>query len=275
MRFSKWQGTGNDFVLIDCRQEHIGENYAELSKKICDRHFGMGADGLLLVFDGDNDADFTMRIFNADGSEAQMCGNGIRCFARHIFQTTGAQEFSISTKAGIMRPRIITGGNLVEVDMGEPILTAKDIPAIGFDGERIIDEPLTIDGKNFRVTAVSMGNPHCVTFVKNAEGFDLEHYGKLFENHERFPERVNAEFAEVISRQRIRMRVWERGSGITLACGTGSCATLTAGVLTERTDSKAEIILDGGLLTVEWRDNNRLYMTGEAHLVYVGETTEF
>ena len=272
MRFTKWQGCGNDFVLVDCRKENVAD-FAATAKTFCDRHYGIGADGVLYVLPGEN-ADFTMRIFNADGTEAQMCGNGIRCFAKYLydFGFADGKEFSVATKAGVMRPKIITGENgaeLVEVDMGEPILEGEKIP-VKAQG-KVIEYPLEVDGKNFNVTCVSMGNPHCVVFCDDIKTCGIEHLGTLFEHHEFFPERVNTEFAQIIDKTHVRMRVWERGAAITLACGTGSCATLAAGALTGRTEKKAVIILDGGQLTVEWKDNNRLYMTGDAELVFEGE----
>ena len=271
MHFQKWQGCGNDFVLIDCMKEKIAD-YAGTAKGICNRHFGIGADGLIAVLPGQGGADFTMRIFNIDGSEAQMCGNGIRCFARYLYDNgyTGGKEFSVYTGAGIMRPKIIDEGKQVEVDMGEPILEGDKIPVSGFADGRVIEEPITVANKDFAMTCVSMGNPHCVVFVESAENCGIETLGTLFEHHERFPERINTEFAEVLARDLVRMRVWERGAAITMACGTGSCATLVAGVLTGRLERKATILLDGGQLLVEWREDNHVYMTGQAEFVFEG-----
>lgn len=271
--FSKWQGTGNDFVLIDCFKEPQ-QDYIGAAKALCDRHYGIGGDGILLVLPSDK-ADFRMRIINADGSEAEMCGNGIRCFARYVYDAglTSKEEFTVETGAGILVPKMIKEDGavkLVQVDMGEPILEGDNIPVAGFGMNRVVSEDIAVKGKDFKMTCVSMGNPHCVVFVDDAEAFPIYEYGPFFEKHESFPRKTNTEFVQVKDRTHLRMRVWERGAAVTLACGTGSCATLTAAVLNGLADRKAEIQLDGGKLIVEWAENNHLYMTGPAEQVFTG-----
>lgn len=275
--FTKWQGCGNDFVLFDCRQEAPAD-YAKLAQQVCDRHYGVGADGILVVLPSDC-ADFRMRIFNTDGSEAEMCGNGIRCFARYIydFGLTDKTCFTVETGAGVLVPEIILENGQVtgvKVDMGEPHLLGEEIPVTGFDGQRVIDKPLTVDGKTYRMTAVSMGNPHCVIFVDDAENFPIYELGRQFESHALFPKKTNTEFVEVKDRRHVRMRVWERGAAVTLACGTGSCATVVAGILNDKLDREAEVQLDGGRLIVKWAENNHVFMTGPAELVFSGKLTD-
>lgn len=275
MEFTKWQGCGNDFVLIDCRERELAD-YGAFAKKVSDRHFGIGADGVLVVLDS-NRADYRMRIFNTDGSEAEMCGNGIRCFARYLRDhgVTDRDKFTVETGAGILVPRLqIEAGKVtgVRVDMGEPVLEGEKIPVTGFGMNRVIEEDIEVKGKNYKMTCVSMGNPHCVIFVEDAEAFPIYELGASFESHPAFPRKTNTEFVEVRDRQHVRMRVWERGAAVTLACGTGSCATGVAGVLTGRTDRKVEVELDGGKLTVEWDEaTNHVFMTGPAELVFTGE----
>lgn len=275
--FTKWQGCGNDFVLFDCRQD-VPADYAKLAQQVCDRHYGVGADGILVVLPSDC-ADFRMRIFNTDGSEAEMCGNGIRCFARYIydFGLTDKTCFTVETGAGVLVPEIILENGQVtgvKVDMGEPHLLGEEIPVTGFDGQRVIDEPLTVDGKTYRMTAVSMGNPHCVIFIDDAENFPIYELGRQFESHALFPKKTNTEFVEVKDRRHVRMRVWERGAAVTLACGTGSCATVVAGILNDKLDREAEVQLDGGRLIVKWAENNHVFMTGPAELVFSGKLTD-
>ncbi|MCR5558869.1 MAG: diaminopimelate epimerase [Schwartzia sp.] len=274
IEFTKWQGCGNDFVLVDDRSESI-KNPAELSIKMCDRHFGIGADGLILIRPSDK-ADTRMRIYNTDGSEAEMCGNGIRCFARWVYELglVPGEEFTVETGAGILVPRIIKeNGKItgVRVDMGEPILEAEKIPTVGFGPGRVVSKPLTVLGESYKVTCVSMGNPHCVVLWDDLSTLDIEKLGPAFESHEAFPNRVNTEFVSVRDRSHVRMRVWERGAAVTMACGTGACATLTACVLNDRTDRQAEVELDGGKLFIEWNEkDNHIYMTGPAEEVYKG-----
>ena len=271
--FTNWQGTGNDFVMIDCLKEPEAD-YVSAAVELCDRHYGIGADGILLVLPSDK-ADIRMQIINADGSEAEMCGNGIRCFASYVYEKgyVKFEEFTVETGAGILVPKIMEKHGaeaMVKVDMGEPILEGEKIPVAGYGMNRIVAEPITVKDKEFKMTCVSMGNPHCVIFVDDAENFPIHEYGPLVERHEKFPKRVNAEFIQVIDRKHLRMRVWERGAAVTLACGTGACATTTAAILNDFTDRNIEIQLDGGKLNIEWADNNHLYMTGPAVQVFAG-----
>ena len=280
--FTKWQGCGNDFVLIEDMDERVADA-SKLAARICDRHFGIGADGLILLLPSDS-ADLKMRIFNADGSEAEMCGNGIRCFSRLAYErgivTRG--EFSVETGAGILRPRIVKERDAIVgvcVDMGEPRLLSREIPAVDFVGigenDRVVGAQMKVDGAGFRVTCVSMGNPHCVVFIAengydDIMSFPIERFGPLFERDAHFPRKTNTEFVKVIDRSHLRMRVWERGAAVTLACGTGACATLVAASLNDLADKKADIGLDGGTLHVEWKGDNHVYMTGPAEKVFEG-----
>lgn len=275
--FTKCQGTGNDFVLIDCLDKPE-DRYAAAAKEICDRHYGIGADGILLVLPSDK-ADIRMRIINADGSEAEMCGNGIRCFARYVYEAgyVSSDEFTVETGAGILVPKIIKEDGehgkiaMIQVDMGEPILEGDKIPVAGYGMNRVINEEIIVQGQSFKMTCVSMGNPHCVVFVEDAEKFPIHELGRFFETHEKFPRKTNTEFVQVLDRRHLRMRVWERGAAVTLACGTGSCATLTAAVLNNLADRRAEVRLDGGNLVIEWNEqDNHLYMTGPALQVFKG-----
>ena len=263
-KFEKWQGCGNDFIIINSVQT---EKIAAEEKiiKLCDRHFGVGADGVIYVLPSEV-ADVRMRIFNADGSEAEMCGNGIRCFTKFLLgENSGSLD--VETGAGILT--VQNEKNFVTVDMGEPILDAAKIPVIS-KKEKVIAEPLEIDGETFKITCVSMGNPHCVIFVDDLSKINLEQLGKKFEHNKIFPRRTNTEFVEVLSRTELRMRVWERGSGITLACGTGTCATVIAANLNGLTEKSATVHLDGGDLQIEWDKDNRVYMTGAAEKVFDG-----
>ena len=278
-KFTKWQGCGNDFVLFDCLQDDI-EDYASVARKVCDRHYGVGADGILVVLPSAQ-ADFRMRIFNTDGSEAEMCGNGIRCFARYLydFGLTKETRFTVETGAGILVPEIVLEGGKVKgikVDMGEPHLLGEEIPVVGFDGSKVIDKSMSVDGQEYHFTAVSMGNPHCVIFVDDAENFPIYELGHKFEEHALFPKKTNTEFVEVKDRQHVRMRVWERGAAVTLACGTGSCATVVAGILNGKLDRAVatEVELDGGKLSIHWANDNHVFMTGPAELVFSGELAD-
>mgnify|MGYP002624365296 CR=1 FL=1 len=271
MEFEKWQGCGNDFVLID-RTGDASIDDLDV-KLICDRHFGVGSDGLI-VARLSKVADARMQMFNPDGSEAEMCGNGIRCFAKFLIERglVDKKTIPIETGAGVLTVEI--AGDDVIVDMGAPILEGDRIPVLGFDGRRIIDESIEIDGREFKMTCVSMGNPHCVVFVDKISGVDIKTIGPKFETNEKFPRRINTEFVEVIDRSTLRMRVWERGAGITLACGTGACATAVAGVLSGRSDRRAKIILDGGALELEWRESDgHVMMKGAARKVFAGRLT--
>lgn len=272
--FTKWQGCGNDFILIDDRMEGIA-NHRDLAVRLCDRHYGIGADGLILVLPSGK-ADFRMRIFNADGSEAEMCGNGIRCFARLVYDRgfTNKTVFTVETEAGVLRPALILAAGKVQavrVDMGAPVLEAAEIPVTGFGRERVINRPITVLGQTYDVTCVSMGNPHCVVFVEDLEALDIDRIGPAFETHAWFPRRVNTEFVAIQDHTHLRMRVWERGAAVTLACGTGACATMVAAVLNQKAERQAEIELDGGVLHVEWAEDDHVYMTGPAELVFTGE----
>lgn len=273
MKFAKIHGLGNDFVIVN-HQELPHDDYKTLAIRVCDRHFGIGADGLILVFPSET-ADFKMRIFNIDGSEAEMCGNGIRCFAKYLYEheLTHENKITIETLAGIIIPHLIINNGKVDqvrVDMGEPRLKRSEIPAIGNE-ERVVDEPLEVKEQIYRITGVSMGNPHCITFVDHVDDIVLDTIGPMIETHSFFPQKTNVEFIEVVDRDEIKMRVWERGSGITLACGTGACASVVACILNEKTERKVKVHLPGGDLLIEWAENNHVYMTGPATEVFVGE----
>jgi diaminopimelate epimerase len=266
LEFTKMHGAGNDFVFIDCLKQNV-RNLGALAKRLCDRRFGIGADQLLTI-QPSKVADFKMEIYNADGSQVEMCGNGIRCFAKYVYDhaLTTKRALEVETLGGIIRPRIV--GELVEVDMGEPILEGRKIP-VDADGE-IKNRPLVVAGNTYDVTCVSMGNPHCVLFLDDIDALDLEKIGPAFEHHTFFPKRVNTEFIEILSPSEIKMRVWERGAGETWACGTGASAAAVAGAVTGRTERSITVHLKGGDLLIEWRDNNRVYMTGAAEEVFHG-----
>lgn len=274
MNFTKMQGLGNDYIYVDCTK-NILDNPSEVAKKVSDRHFGIGSDGLVLILPSDK-ADFRMRMFNSDGSEAEMCGNAIRCVGKYVFDNklTDKTNITIETLAGIkvLELRIQEGKvTLVRVDMGEPILTSKEIPVEG-NKESFIAEPIEIDGQIYKVTAVSMGNPHAISYVEDVENFPLYQVGPQMETHKLFPRKVNAEFVQVIDKSTLKMRVWERGAGETLACGTGACATLVASVLNGVSERVATIKLLGGDLFIEWSEkDNHVYMTGPAEKVFDGE----
>lgn len=276
--FTKYHGLGNDFILVDNRASEEPCLTPEQAITLCDRHFGIGADGVIFALPGQDNTDYTMRIFNSDGSEPEMCGNGIRCLARFIAELEGTTEprsYQIHTLAGVITPKLETNG-LVTVDMGEPRLLAAEIPTtLGQPDQKVINYPLEIAGKTWEVTCVSMGNPHCITFVDDVAALSLEAIGSQFETHPAFPKRTNTEFIQVLRRDYLKMRVWERGAGITLACGTGACASLVAAVLTERSDRRATVELPGGPLQIEWSlMDNRLYMTGPAEKVFNGQLAD-
>jgi len=272
--FSKYQGLGNDFILIDNRDKTTPILTPGQASLLCDRHFGIGADGVIFLLPGVGDTDYTMRIFNSDGSEPEMCGNGIRCLAQFVADLenrTNSISYRINTLAGIITTNLEKQG-LITVDMGRPVLDAEQIPVIGYGNEKVINQPLIVQDKTWTVTCISMGNPHCVTFVKNVDEIPLESIGPLFEHHSAFPKRINAEFIEIIRADQIKMRVWERGAGITLACGTGACASVVAGVLTERINRRSKVDLPGGQLEIYWsEDDQKVYMTGPCQKVFVGE----
>jgi diaminopimelate epimerase len=277
--FSKYQGLGNDFILIDNRRSDIPFIEPDEAISWCDRHFGIGADGVIFVLPGQNGCDYTMRIFNSDGSEPEMCGNGIRCMAKFIAELEGKIDtevtYKIHTLAGTMVPQVLSDGQ-VQVDMGEPRLTAAEIPtSLEMVDDKVVDRSIEVDGKTWSVTCVSMGNPHCMTFVEDVKAIPLETIGPKFEHHSVFPQRTNTEFVQVIRPDYLRMRVWERGAGITLACGTGACATVVAGVLTGKSDRACTVELPGGCLHIDWSlADNRIYMTGPAELVFTGEVPQ-
>jgi len=268
-------GAGNDFVVVDGAKEPIPEEHlASVARHACDRHFGIGADGLILVLPS-RAANFRMRVINADGSEAGMCGNGIRVFAKYAYDRKLHTDpvMTVETPSGIKTLKLDTTGGKVHtarVDMGEPGLMRSEIPMRG-DNTRVVGEPLKVAGKKIEITCVSIGNPHCVTFVDNVAGYPVEKMGPEIENHPSFPQRTNVEFVEVVSPREIKMRVWERGVGETLACGSGSCASVVAGFLNERTTRKVTVHLRGGDLLIEWMGDNRVHMTGPAEEVFEGE----
>ena len=268
-------GIGNDYVFVDCFKELI-KDPTEVSKQISDRHFGIGSDGLILIMPSEK-ADARMRIFNADGSEAQMCGNGVRCVAKYIYDhgIIRGKTANIETLAGIKRLELkIDNGKAssVKVNMGKPILEKCKIPVRG-DGADVVNENLKIDSKEFKMTCVSMGNPHCIIFDEDIENIPLTKYGPLIENDNLFPERINVHFVQIIEKDRVRIKTWERGSGITLACGTGASAVCVAGVLNKKTHSKVLAYLPGGDLELEWAEDGNVYMTGPATEVFTGEIT--
>ena len=278
IEFTKMEGLGNDFVFIDDRAGKIGayRPYPELAQTLCSRHFGIGADGIILILDS-KDHDSKFRIYNSDGSEAEMCGNGMRCFARLLYEKKmiSKKKFRVDTKAGTVIPEIIPDEDgkvrAVKVDMGEPILLCRDIP-FECPNEKALDELLTAGGREYRVTAVSMGNPHAVIFVDTYDGLDLEKEGRAIETHARFPQKTNVEFIQVLSRTELNLKVWERGAGVTLACGTGACAVLVAAHLTGRTEDRALIHLPGGDLEIHWdKATGHVFKTGPANLVFEGQ----
>lgn len=278
MKFTKMHGAGNDYIYINCFEETV-KNPEKLAIKVSDRHFGIGSDGLILISPSDK-ADFKMNIYNADGSEGMMCGNGIRCVSKYVYDNgmTDKDEISVETRSGIKLIKMnVENGKVVSarVNMGEPILEAEKIPT-KFDGENVIRQKLTIDEKEYEVTCVSMGNPHCIVYVDDVKDIDLEKIGPKFENNEMFPERINTEFVHVVSDTELDMRVWERGSGETLACGTGSCAVTVASVLCGycKRNTEIKINLLGGTLTDIWTDSGDVYMTGPAATVCTGEIEE-
>lgn len=274
IKFTKMHGLGNDYVYIDAINQNI-ENESEMAKFVSDRHFGIGSDGLILICKSDI-ADFKMRMFNSNGSEAEMCGNGIRCVGKFVYDKgfTNKTEVRIETLAGIKTLILnIKDGKVdtVRVDMGEPILNPEEIPVISNENP-VKNLVLTADKKEFRFTCVSMGNPHAITIVNNIEKFEVEKYGKILEIDKAFPKKSNIEFIEIIDRKNIKMRVWERGTGETLACGTGACATAVACIINELTERKVKIELLGGNLEIEWNNkDNHMYMTGPATTVFEGE----
>ena len=271
--FVKYEGLGNDFVLLDNRASAQPLVTLEEATRICDRHFGVGADGVIFLLPSPV-ADFGMRIFNNDGSEAEMCGNGIRCLA-HFARSLGIEaahgSYRVETPAGVLPIELLEDGQ-VRVDMGPPYLSAAEIPTtLALGSEKVVAVPITVDGVSFEVTCVNMGNPHAVVFVPDSGAVALERFGPRFEHHENFPARINTHFVQVLSRTHLRMRVWERGAGPTLACGTGACAVLVAAVLNGLSEPEATVELPGGPLAIRWdAQTNRLLMTGPARRVFAG-----
>lgn len=274
MKFTKMHGIGNDYVYVNCFTEKV-ENPSEVSKIISDRHFGIGSDGLILIKPCDT-ADFEMEMYNADGSLGAMCGNGIRCVAKYVYDRglTDKTRISVLTGSGIKYLDLtVEDGKVttVKVDMGAPILEAERIP-VAADNSPVVDEPIEAGGQEYRMTCVSMGNPHCVVRVDDVDGLELDKIGPRFEHHPRFPQLVNTEFVRVLDRQTVQMRVWERGSGETWACGTGACAVTVACILNGWTEDEVLVRLRGGDLRIRWdRQKNTVFMTGPATTVFDGE----
>lgn len=274
MKFTKMQGCGNDYVYVNCLKEKV-ENPPEVAIIVSDRHFGIGSDGLILIKPSDQ-ADFLMDMYNADGSKSNMCGNGIRCVAKYVYDygLTDKQQISIETGAGIKYLDLkVEDSKVIEVtvNMGSPITKAKMIPVVS-EKDEVIAMPVTIGDRAYEMTCVSMGNPHSVVFVEDTKTVDIEKVGPLFEHHSMFPERTNTEFIHVIDRNTIDMRVWERGSGETLACGTGACASAYACILNGFTEDSVMVRLLGGELKIRYdREKNTIFMTGPAVTVFDGE----
>ena len=274
MKFTKMHGIGNDYVYVNCFKETV-EHPSEAAIKVSDRHFGIGSDGLILIKPSEV-ADGKMEMYNADGSQGAMCGNGIRCVAKYMYDygITDKTSISVETKSGIKYLDLtIKDGKVdtVKVNMGTPILKAADIP-VRSEKEQVIDEPVMVDGKEWKITCVSMGNPHAITYIDDVKNLEIEKIGPKFENHEIFPDRVNTEFVHVIDRNTVEMRVWERGSGETLACGTGACAVAVSSILNGLTEEEVTVKLLGGDLKIFWdRTENKVYMTGSATTVFDGE----
>ena len=271
INFTKMHGLGNDFIIVEDIDLPDGVNYNELAIRLCDRHFGIGADGLIIVNPdtGIKGTDTVWRILNSDGTEPEMCGNGIRCFAKYVHDNclVDKRSFSVTTLAGVIKPTIEING-MVTVDMGQPILKPADIP-VKLDGEFVIKRPLKVLDKQFNINCVSMGNPHCVIFTD--EVIDVAKYGPVIETHNIFPEKTNVEFVKVLTKKHIKVDVWERGCGITLACGTGACACVTAGVYNDLIETKATVSLPGGDLVINFdKESNHIFMTGPAEYSFKG-----
>lgn len=282
MKFTKMQGCGNDYVYVDGFKEQIAtEDKPELVRKLSDRHFGIGGDGVIFINPGKT-ADFEMEMYNSDGTRSEMCGNGIRCVAKFVYDKKMTDKTSLSIEScgkikyidlTIEKKRDSERGevSLVKVNMGAPILKAEQVPVLS-ENEQVIDEKIEVAGREYRMTCVSMGNPHAIVFMDQVADLEIEKIGPLFENHVRFPNRTNTEFIRIIDRHTVEMRVWERGTGETLACGTGACATVVACVLNGLTDHEVTVKLLGGELLIRWdREENLVYMTGPARIVFEGE----
>ncbi len=274
MKFTKMHGIGNDYVYMDCTKERL-ENPGEIARLVSDRHKGIGSDGLILIQSSD-EADFEMAMYNADGSYGKMCGNGIRCVAKYVYDNglTDKTEISVISGGAVKYLKLtVENGKVkkVRVNMGEPILKPSEIPVVG-DGDKLVAVPIVVDNQVYEMTCVSMGNPHAVVFLDDVENLKIEEIGPRFEQHERFPDRVNTEFVERIDRKNLKMRVWERGSGETMACGTGACATAVAAILNGYVERDVTVHLLGGDLEIRWDEtDNCVYMTGPAATVFTGE----
>ena len=274
MNFTKMEGCGNDYVYVNGFEEKI-DNPNEVAIAVSDRHFGIGSDGLIIINPSEV-ADFKMCMYNADGSEGKMCGNGIRCVAKYVydFKLTDKDVITVETLSGIKTLKLnVENGKVktVRVNMGAPILECDKVP-VKYDDEKMINKPVKVDGKTFNITCVSMGNPHAVTFINDTDNLEIEKIGPKFENNEIFPDKVNTEFIQIIDKKTVKMRVWERGSGETFACGTGACASVVASVLNRLTENKVTVKLLGGELEIEYnQDENTVYMTGPARVVFTGE----
>jgi diaminopimelate epimerase len=276
MRFTKMQGCGNDYVYVDGAKEQIAlEDKPELVRRLSDRHFGIGSDGVIFINPA-SEADFEMEMYNMDGSRSEMCGNGIRCVAKFVYDKGLTDKTSLSiVSCGKIKYIDLTVEDgkvsLVKVNMGAPILEAAQVPVVS-ENEQVIDEAIEVEGKEYKMTCVSMGNPHAIVFMDNVADLQIEKIGPFFENHDRFPNRTNTEFIKIIDDHTVEMRVWERGSGETLACGTGACATVVACVLNGLTGDEVTVKLLGGDLHIKWdREENLVYMTGPAEIVFEGE----
>lgn len=276
MEFTKLHGLGNDYIYINAITQDLAKyDLPLLSQALSDRHFGIGGDGIILVLPA-KQGDFRMRIFNSDGSEAEMCGNGVRAFAKYVYEhgLSRRKELEIETDAGLIKPVLtVKGGKVisVRVNMGRPRLERAQIPMLGEPQDRpVLEEPLQVNGQRFSVTCVSMGNPHCVIYVDDVESFPLSEVGPRIEHHPSFPRRTNVEFVTVLDREHLQMRVWERGAGETLACGTGACAVCVASVLTGRSDRSVSVTLLGGDLHIEWADTDEVFLTGTATEAFSG-----
>jgi diaminopimelate epimerase len=274
MKFTKMHGIGNDYVYVDCTKEPL-ENPEEVARLVSDRHKGIGSDGLILIKPSD-EADFEMAMYNADGSYGKMCGNGIRCVAKYVYDNglTDKTELRVISGGAVKYLKLtVENGKVsqVRVNMGEPVLRPELVPVLG-EGDCLVSEPILVDGETYKMTCVSMGNPHAVVFMEDVKNLKIEALGPKFEHHERFPDRVNTEFVRVMDRNNLEMRVWERGSGETMACGTGACATAVAAILNSYTDREVNVHLLGGDLRIFWsEEDNCVYMTGPAATVFRGE----
>ena len=275
--FTKMQGAGNDYIYVNCLKTTL-QDINTVAKTVSDRHFGIGSDGLVLICPSDK-ADFRMDMYNSDGTQAEMCGNATRCVGKYVYDKGLIDKTTVTleTLAGIKTLELnLDTNNKVKsvcVNMGKPELSPKNIP-INSEHDRFIQEPVTVDNKEYLITGVSMGNPHAVTFVDNADGIQIEHLGPMFEHHPLFPKRINTEFAQIVDNKTIKMRVWERGAGETLACGTGACATLVAANLSGLVGDEADLLLRGGKLHIKWdKQDNNIYMSGPAEFVFEGTIT--